>query len=64
MAKILITDECIGCGACVAVAPDLFEMDSSTMKSIVKKQPTTADEISLVKDAIAACPVDAIKLTE
>ena len=64
MTKISITDECIGCGACVAVAPDLFEMDSSTMKSIVKKQPTTADEISLAKDAIDACPVDAIKLSK
>ena len=64
MVKVSITDECIGCGACVAVAPDIFEMDSSTMKSLVKKQPTTPDEVSLSRDAVDACPVDAIKITE
>lgn len=64
MAKVSITDECIGCGACAAVAPDIFEMDSSTMKSSIKKQPTTADEISLSKDAADACPVDAIIVKE
>ncbi|MBR9681453.1 MAG: ferredoxin [Candidatus Altiarchaeota archaeon] len=62
MTKVSITDECIGCGACVALAPDLFEMDSSTMKSIVKKQPSTPEEVALAKDAAEACPVNAIKI--
>ena len=64
MVKVSVTDECIGCGACVALAPDIFEMDSESMKSKVKKQPSNADENSLVKDSVAACPVDAIKLQE
>ena len=64
MVKVSVTDECIGCGACVAVAPDVFEMDSTTMKSKVKKQPASADEVSSVKDAVEACPVDAIKTKE
>ena len=59
--KIKITDECIGCGACVAVAPNLFELNTDTMKSIVKKQPEVEEE-ELAKQAKDVCPVEAIQL--
>ncbi len=58
--KVKITEDCIGCGACVAVAQDIFELDTNTMKCIVKAQPT-AEQEDLVKQAIEACPVGAIK---
>lgn len=53
---IKITDECIGCGACVSIAEEVFEMKGD--KAIVKKQKIDAK----VKEAIDACPVDAIKI--
>lgn len=62
MAKVSITEDCIGCGACAAIAPNVFEMDPSTMKSKVKKQPEGEEEMDLVKQSADACPVGAIKI--
>jgi len=49
---------CIGCGACAATCPSVFEMKDDG-KAHVK---SGADESApCVKDAIEGCPVDAIK---
>ena len=60
--KIEVTKDCIGCGACAAIAPDIFELDMKAMKSTVKKQPVDKDGEELARQAADACPVDAIKL--
>lgn len=60
--EVAVTDECIGCGACVAIAPDIFELNTDTMKSKVKKQPEGAEEEKLAKQSADACPVGAITL--
>lgn len=60
--KVKVNDDCIGCGACVAIAPDIFELNTGTMKSFVKKQPATPEEDELAKQAADACPVAAIKV--
>ena len=62
--KVSVNKDCIGCGACVAIAPVIFEMNQETMKSVVLKQPKTAEEKDLSKQAAEACPVDAIKIKE
>ena len=65
MVRVTVDEEtCIGCGACVAIAPDIFELDTSTMKSKVKKQPETDEEVELVKQAAEACPTGSIKVEE
>ena len=53
-------DVCIGCGLCVNMCSDVFFMDSEG-KSDVKQGLKSIDESS-VKEAIDACPVNAIKL--
>jgi len=60
MAKKIIVDKekCIGCGTCVALAPEIFEMDKNG-KSSVKKSPEINEES--LKLAIDSCPVQAIK---
>lgn len=52
-----VNDSCIGCGACVAISPEVFDLDEEG-KSIV----IDADfyDNSSVNDSISACPVDAI----
>ncbi|HDR53517.1 MAG TPA: ferredoxin [archaeon] len=60
MVHVSVNDECIGCGACAAIAPRLFEIDGSTMKSKVKKQPTSEEEVELARQAADACPVASI----
>lgn len=53
------SDVCIGCGACVSVAPDVFEIGDDGKAHV--KDPEGADEEE-VKQAADVCPVDAIKL--
>ncbi|MCD6523202.1 MAG: ferredoxin [Candidatus Diapherotrites archaeon] len=49
---------CIGCGACVAICPQVFEMRNG--KSHVK-DPNGCDKCDC-KAAASSCPVQAIKL--
>ena len=47
-------EKCIGCGACIAVCPDMFELKDG--KSIIKDADAKCD----IKQAIEICPVQAI----
>lgn len=49
-------DKCIGCGACVSLCPDIFELEAG--KSQVKEE--NPDDEECAKKAEGACPVDAI----
>jgi len=49
--------KCIGCGSCVAVCPDVFEMDDDG-KARVKSGVDLKS--SCILDAIKSCPVEAI----
>lgn len=48
-------DGCIGCGACVALCPSVFEMNDEG-KSVVISQ----DDVACAENAAASCPVQAI----
>lgn len=50
--------KCIGCGACVSVCPDGFELDGDG-KSVAKKKDCDLD---CCKEAKDVCPVGAISL--
>ncbi len=47
-------EKCIGCGACAASCPEVFEMSDGKAK--VKSQKN----LPCVKKAIESCPVNAI----
>jgi len=47
--------KCIGCGLCVSICEEVFEMNDD-MKAFVKFQKN----LPCVKDAIQSCPVEAI----
>lgn len=50
---------CIGCGACQAIAPDVFEInDEGLAIEIIEEIPEELLEDA--KDAMEGCPVDAI----
>jgi ferredoxin len=62
MAKYKITqdrEKCIGCGACVSVCPDNWEMKDDG-KSSPKK--TTISEIGCNQEAADSCPVSIIHI--
>jgi len=63
MAKITINQEtCIGCGACVAVAPELFELNENGKAQAKKTEDLNEEETTKAKEGAATCPVQAIKV--
>ncbi len=57
------SEKCISCGTCVAMMPEVFELDDE-MKSKVKN-PDIENKISKTKleEVAASCPVEAIEIT-
>lgn len=55
---IIQEEECIGCGSCVELCPDVFEFDEDSGKAVViLPEDGPAD---CIEDAIAECPVECI----
>jgi len=52
-------ETCIGCGACVATCPEVFELKDG--KAAVKKGKEKS-KAPCVKEAADSCPVQAIKI--
>lgn len=59
--KPVVSNACIGCGACVAISGDVFELNDDGY-SIVMDSPNY--EGHDVDDSIVACPVNAISWTK
>lgn len=56
-----VNEDCIWCSACVAICPDVFELNDE-WKAFALELPEY--EESDVNDAISACPVAAISWKE
>ncbi len=55
-------DECIGCGSCEEICPEVFKLDPSTEKAeIIKPEDGPED---LIQEAIDTCPVSCIHWKE
>lgn len=52
-------DNCIGCGACVSIEPEVFEFDDEGLAS-VKNEEVKDDQKENVTTAKEGCPTDAI----
>jgi ferredoxin len=56
--KVRITEDCIACGLCVDICPDVFEMGEKFAQ--VKKDCDLDKHKDLVNQAVEECPVSAI----
>ncbi|NPA76550.1 MAG: ferredoxin [Candidatus Diapherotrites archaeon] len=56
-------ETCIGCGVCVALAPDYFKLDSDGKSVAIKEEVAPGDE-EKVRNAAMSCPTQSIKLEE
>lgn len=54
---------CIGCGACLGVAPDVFVMNEEGI-STPKEKEVSAELEESARDAMEVCPVGAISEVE
>lgn len=52
-----VNSSCIGCGACTAIAGDVFFLDDSGLSRVVALSDYPESDTD---DAISACPVSAI----
>ena len=61
MAKKIEVDQelCIGCGACVNLCPDIFELQDDGKANIVNEDGSKKCDYEI---AINSCPVGAIKV--
>ena len=53
-------DACIGCGACMSIADDVFEMDDQGLSS-VKVSEVPEGSVDQAKEALESCPTGAIE---
>jgi len=55
-------EECIGCGTCEEISPEVFKLNEETEKAEVI-EPEDGPE-NLIEEAIEACPVECIHWEE
>lgn len=55
-----VDSNCIDCDVCRETAPNNFTQQKDKGYSYVYKQPETPDEIAQSREAMEACPVEAI----
>ena len=60
--KVYVTDECIGCNACVSACEENFYMNDDNTKAKVKKETIDDKELAKNEEAKEICPVEAIKI--
>ena len=60
--KAQVTDDCISCGRCVDICPEVFEMGEEFAE--VKMNPIPGDYAEAVEEAAEECPTDAIIVEE
>ncbi len=59
--KVKVNQEaCIGCGACMSIAEDVFEMDDQGLSS-VKVSEVPEGSADKAKEALESCPTGAIE---
>jgi len=64
MKIVLHKEDCIGCGSCASVAPDIFEIRDG--KVALKKEPNLNDPkiLEQVKLAVSLCPTSVIEVVK
>ena len=58
--KYYVDDQCTACAVCDGTAPENFITNDDGSHSYVKKQPENDEEEAACKEAMEACPAEAI----
>lgn len=61
MKKIVVNENCIGCGMCMGIDEEHFTLEGGLSKAINDTQNLESEQL---KDAIESCPTNAIEIKE
>lgn len=56
-------DQCIGCGSCTVISPEVFEIDNDGL-AVAKEENINEENKEEVRDAAESCPTSAIEVEE
>ena len=54
--------KCIGCGSCLAVCPDFFELRDDNKAYLKEDKHGDIEDADCVQEAVEICPVQAIEV--
>ena len=57
--KTTVNEDCIGCGMCEGVCPEVFQLNSEGVSEVIGDADLHADK---VMEAAEICPVNAIEV--
>ena len=63
MKVVVNRDNCIGCGACESLCPEVFQIDDEGISTVICEDLSAVDE-SALNDAVEGCPTSAIEKNE
>ena len=58
--KYIVNDDCIGCGLCAGICPEVFSLTNDGMATAVKTEVPDA-VLGSAEEAKDSCPVSAIE---
>ena len=53
-------DQCIGCGVCMQICPEVFDLDEESGKAVLLNNEHSDENINLVKEAADSCPIGCV----
>jgi len=60
LGRFYVTEDCLACENCQLVAPNNFRYGKNGL-SYVCKQPTNPEEVKQCEQAVADCPLEAVR---
>ena len=59
--KVIVNEDCIGCGMCEGVCPEVFQLNTGGLSEVVGDPNSYPDA---TREAAAVCPVNAIEIAD
>lgn len=57
MKVVVNRDNCIGCGACEALCPEVFQIDDEGLSTVINNENIDEEKVT---EAVESCPTGAI----